>query len=140
MKSRIYSGKKKRTNVEESRSPRHQVKSATGMLFTFHLTDILTAILYGTMFSSDIASAAFRASSSLCKQQNTATKKIDFLPLAVRSARIMRADYTRLYAECTARADVGLSLARSTLCARIADPANATNGTARGRAATGDQQ
>jgi hypothetical protein len=42
------------------------------MLFTFHLTDILTAILYGTMFSSDIASAAFRASSSLRKQQNTA--------------------------------------------------------------------
>lgn len=108
------------------------------MLFTFHLTDILTAILYGTMFSSDIASAAFRASSSLRKQQNTATKKIDFLPLAVRSARIMRADYTRLCAECTARADSGRwslsrSLARSTLRARIADPANATNGKRPGR-------
>lgn len=46
---------------------------------SFYLTDILTAILYGTMFSSDIASAAFRVASSLRKQQIQQTKKIDFL-------------------------------------------------------------
>lgn len=104
-------------NVEETLSP---VKSVTGMLFTFHLTDILTAILYGTMFSSDIASAAFRASSSLRQATNTATKKIDFLPLAVRSARIMRADTDCMPSASRARIPgVGLSLARSARISRM---------------------
>lgn len=118
----LFLSRKMEMNVEQCRV----VENTTGIL-CLPFMDILTAILYGTMFSSDIASAAFRVSSSLCKQQ-TVTKKIDFLQLTVQSVRIMCADTN--YTLSARIPGVSFSL-------RIADLANATNG--KRRSPTGDQ-
>lgn len=114
--TRTITEKKTGTNVEESRSPRHQLRAQhrDAVYLSSH------GYTHGDLIWDDVL-FRYRLGGLSClllsaQATNTATKKIDFLPLAIRLGLCAR---TRLYAAPNApRAripGVGLSLSRSTL-------------------------
>lgn len=122
-------------NVEESRSPRHQLRVQQGCCLPF-ISRIYSRRFYMGRCSLPISPRRPFVPRPLCASNKTQRPRKQTFSRSRCDRHGLCARIIRDYAPNAPRAripGVGLSLARSTLRARIADPANATNGKRPGR-------